>query len=48
MQIFNGKKLAGGSSPRELGRLLKKGKEEIVPHILWSEDKVVGKQKAGC
>lgn len=44
VQVFNGKKLAGGSSPQELERLLRKGKEQIVPHIPWSKDKVMGKQ----
>lgn len=48
VQVFNGKKLAGGSSPQELERLLRKGKEQIVPHIPWSKDKVMGKQQAGC
>lgn len=48
MQVFNGKKPAGGSSPQELETLLWKGKEEIVPHMPWSEDKVMVKQRAGC
>lgn len=48
MEIVSGKKLAGGSHPQELERLLRKGKEEIVPHVPWSEDKAVGKERAGC
>lgn len=46
MQVTRGKKLAEGSSPRELGRLRRKRKEEIVPNVPRREDKVVGKQQS--